>query len=151
MKKLELKHLAPYLAYGVKCLTNLHKGNSKNWGELLVYGLTSEHALFYPEHDEECAELFEDIKPILRPLSDLTKEIEVNGEKFIPINEINRITDAQFTKRVNNFFLVVDGLSAIRLSKGKYYDGIQKLFEWHFDVFGLIKAGLAIDINTLKK
>jgi hypothetical protein len=27
----------------------------------------------------------EKIKPILRPLSDLTKEIEVNGEKFIPI------------------------------------------------------------------
>lgn len=26
-----------------------------------------------------------------------------------------------------------------------------KLFEWHFDVFGLIKVGLAIDINTLSE
>jgi hypothetical protein len=25
----------------------------------------------------------------------------------------------------------------------------QKLFKWHFDVFGLIEKGLAIDINTL--
>ena len=30
-------------------------------------------------------------------------------------------------------------------------DQWQKLFEWHFDVFGLIDAGLAIDINTLEK
>ena len=30
------------------------------------------------------------------------------------------------------------------------YDGIcEKLFEWHFDVFGLIEKWLAIDINTL--
>lgn len=27
---------------------------------------------------------------------------------------------------------------------------IQKLFSWHFDVFGLIDKGLAIDENTLK-
>lgn len=27
---------------------------------------------------------------------------------------------------------------------------MQKLIEWHFDVFGLIEKGLAIDINTLK-
>ena len=25
----------------------------------------------------------------------------------------------------------------------------EKLFEWHFDIFGLIEKGLAIDINTL--
>ena len=26
----------------------------------------------------------------------------------------------------------------------------QKLCEWHFDIFGLIDAGLAVDINTVK-
>jgi hypothetical protein len=26
---------------------------------------------------------------------------------------------------------------------------MQKLLEWHFDIFGLIKEGLAIDINTI--
>jgi hypothetical protein len=30
------------------------------------------------------------------------------------------------------------------------HQDVQKLFEWHFDVFGLISKGLAIDINTLK-
>lgn len=29
------------------------------------------------------------------------------------------------------------------------YDMFKKLFEWHFDIFGLIEAGLAIDINEL--
>jgi hypothetical protein len=30
------------------------------------------------------------------------------------------------------------------------YSVFKNLFEWHFDVFGLIEQGLAIDINTLK-
>ena len=30
------------------------------------------------------------------------------------------------------------------------YQEVQKLLEWHFDVFGLIEQGLAIDINTIK-
>jgi hypothetical protein len=29
------------------------------------------------------------------------------------------------------------------------YENWQLLFKWHFDVFGLIEKGLAIDINTL--
>jgi hypothetical protein len=28
---------------------------------------------------------------------------------------------------------------------------VEKLLEWHFDIYGLIEAGLAIDINTLEK
>ena len=32
----------------------------------------------------------------------------------------------------------------------KMYIEVVKLFEWHFDVFGLIPEGLAIDINTLE-
>ena len=29
------------------------------------------------------------------------------------------------------------------------YQEMCKLLEWHFDIFGLIEKGLAIDINTL--
>jgi hypothetical protein len=37
---------------------------------------------------------------------------------------------------------------------GDYFDDVdywivEKLIEWHFDVFGLIKKGLAIDVNNL--
>ena len=80
-------------------------------------------------------------KPILRPLSDLTKEIEVDGEKFVPAIELNwsNITtdilskSINLTNKFNNLFA---------------FD-YKKLLEWHFDVFGLIEKGLAIDINTL--
>jgi len=32
-----------------------------------------------------------------------------------------------------------------------YQHQFEKLISWHFDVFGLIEKGLAIDINTLKE
>ena len=40
------------------------------------------------------------IQPILLPLSDLTKEIEVNGEKFLPIDILSGETyfDYELTK-----------------------------------------------------
>jgi len=33
----------------------------------------------------------------------------------------------------------------------KLIEAYSLLFKWHFDVFGLIKKGLAVDINTLKQ
>jgi hypothetical protein len=32
-------------------------------------------------------------KLVLHPLSDLTKEIEVNGEKFVPLHELAKVAD----------------------------------------------------------
>ena len=70
------------------------------------------------------------IKPILRPLSDLTKEIDVNGEK-------------------HQMWLLVPHGNSINDVFSWQYKNIKTLFEWHFDVFGLIENGLAIDINSL--
>ena len=41
----------------------------------------------------------------------------------------------------------------IEYQKIKYLPNgiVLQLFEWHFDVFGLIEKGIAIDINTLNK
>ena len=33
--------------------------------------------------------------------------------------------------------------------KWMYYHQIVKLFEWHFDVFGLIEKGLAVNYNEV--
>ena len=66
---LELKHLASYLEHGLKV-----KNHVNNITELTVGNLG--HYL----------EL--QVKPILRPLSDLTKGIEHNGEKFVPLISI---------------------------------------------------------------
>ena len=83
----------------------------------------------------------EDIKLILRPLSDLTKEIEVNGERFVPIDWLEK--NIPPSKKHSNTVTFTNGYIEMC-----YYVEYQKLFEWHFDVFGLIPQGLAIDYNT---
>jgi hypothetical protein len=78
----------------------------------------------------------------------LTKEIEVNGKKFIPIEEL--------LHEINS--LVVGGekyskKEMLGMCNNSYYSEswiTDRLTEWHFDIFGLIDDGLAVDINTVK-
>ena len=79
----------------------------------------------------------EDAKPVLRPLSDLKKEIEVNGEKFVPIEKLPIIG-------MEVLELESDIKSGFIMQKN-----YNTLLEWHFDVFGLIDRGLAIDLNSI--
>lgn len=78
-------------------------------------------------------------KPILRPLSDLTKEIEHNGEKFVPMVEYSSLR----FEEISNYKGGQNVLNFIQVREYKL------LLEMHFDVFGLIDKGLAIDISTL--
>ncbi len=133
MEKLELKHLAPYLPYGLKLQFIFKKEK--------IFLLSTYDEYKNGEQTILIAQALNGYyKPILRPLSDLTKEIEVNGEKFVPIdyyafkNDINYIIE--FQNKYSHY-------------KSVKYGIMEKLFEWHFDVFGLIEKGLAIDFNTL--
>jgi len=126
MEKLELKHLAGYLPYKLKLIDDKPKvmnafcGHSTNWCSI-------EYAIKMQR------------KQILSPLSDLTKEIEVNGEKFVPLDEL---------WKYHNFSAMRWG--DIETDPTRYpYTIVEKLLEWHFDIHGLIEKGLAIDINTL--
>ena len=69
--KLELKHLSPYLPYDLKCDIFFAQ-------QSMVRTLDC----FYLDKLKNNLEF---IRPILRPLSDFNKVIEVNGEKFVPI------------------------------------------------------------------
>jgi hypothetical protein len=143
--KLEIKHLAHYLPYKLKCkwkkskpyeLIGLRKGNQSVSNELWIWkdGLHYNTGYLY-----ECI-------PILRPLSDLTKEIEVNGEKFVPIERLFEV-ESKNDRYLN--YLEIEQQSKIGM---KYisYGIVEKLAEWHIDFQGLIEKQLAIDINTLK-
>lgn len=134
---MELKHIAPYLPHGVHLMNdfgNLH--NTTLNKSISIYEML-------------------EMKLILRPLSDLTKEIEHNGKKLIPYTELDKIKkDVEFYRPIN-----FNSPIELLINTGDYsqeidlYDGyliIQKLLEWHFDIFGLIESGKAIDINTLK-
>lgn len=168
--KLELKHLAPYLPYGLKGWAYSEiRFNNLSYIDVGEFSLSIGNV-----SDMLDQSLFCGCKPILRPLSDLTKEIEVNGERFIPILDLAKLHQSDFRSmnpystnhchactngslhrfgyNINkkSFFLYFDGEEDGFCGLSNQIEMFQKLFEWHFDVFGLIKENLAIDINTLK-
>lgn len=131
---MKLEHLAPYLPYGLKIECNTDE-EIKKYGSY-VSKIVSLH--LNGVDDEYGNNWGLDVRPILRPLSDLTKEIEHYSYKFIPIEKIKESQHHLFFRTdLNNSLL------------GLQYEEMQKLFAWHFDVFGLIEKGEAIDINTL--
>jgi len=126
--KLELKHLTGYFPYELECKTT----HSKYKDSYKLIGIDFSGCIF------KNFELFYfRIKPILHPLSDLTKEIEVNGEKFVPIEKMDSL--GWFNMNCNKKDKV------LRIPYGM----MTFLFEWHFDIYNLIENNLAIDKNTL--
>jgi len=136
MENIKLKHLAPYLPYGLKMIS---KAEGKSAYITTIKRRLKRIETLTPELMEVM--IFLNRKPILRPLSDLTKEIEYNGEKFKPSE---RLAIPLFDSDMQKY--ITQGEVA-----GIPFWVSQKYFEWHFDVFSLIEKGLAIDINTLNK
>lgn len=142
MKKIELKHLAPYLPYELKMQMDWPNGISKI-GELKSVGIhpgtggenlltifvefekdNSRQIIFKPKktnHPPIC-------KPILSPLSDLKSHFD------------------KYRFQIYSDFDYY--ISCIKIKEMEYAE-FEFIFENHFDVFGLIEKGLAIDINTL--
>ena len=81
--------------------------------------------------------------PLLHPLSRLMDEIETGEGKLFPVNyweehlDCVKIEDELVNMATNNY-------CDFHLP----YHVMQKLFEWHIDVFGLIPKGLAEAIKT---
>lgn len=141
--KLELKHLAGYLPYGLKCLYT----HTKEVGQISNIYTIGEG---YDNEDIKLSINFLEgghiwmYKPILRPLSDLTKEIEVNGElhqMWLLAPNCEHYDGTQLINR-NGYKFEIEELK---------YSTIQTMLRFHFDIFGLIENGLAVDINTLDK
>lgn len=142
-EKLELKHLAPYLPHKLK--VNIGEYSESN------VDLTCGHIYNY--------ELYS-IKPILRPLSDLTKITsehltnhdlnmligENNGYGKITIDFYDEELELTYESDSDQQYDSSKSISFYLFEKVR-----QELLKNHFDVFGLIKKGLAVDINTLNK
>ena len=88
-----------------------------------------------------------DFTPICRPLSDLTKEIEHNGEKFVPIVELAKMRSSIVENVIPRAF---EAIKRDIKSKRLPFDMVLKLIEWKFDIANLIESGEAIDVNTLE-
>lgn len=151
MKTLELKDICGYLPYG---LVFQDKGRGVY---LQLVNLLSAQKLIDKSHD------YTEVGPVLRPMSDLTKEITHRGEKFVPLYKLTpafkyfQWSDDRFRLEITQDCVVIGvyskslgdwgGHARIDLTTSK----LDKLDAWMFDYRGLISAGLAIDVNTLPK
>lgn len=138
MKTLELKDICGYLPYGLKFLSDYFSTPH----EIVSIDLTDNTADFSNNCGYTNKSLGE-VKPILRPMSDLTKEITHKGEKFVPFDVLN-----------NRGRFIVFGATGLLYTVAGCIDSdwpmvFDKFHEWMFDYRGLISAGLAIDVNTL--
>jgi len=119
--KLELKHLAGYLPYGLK-----------------IYACYNEYIL---ELEEDCnsegisvRETIENYhKPILRPLSELIIHSDFIDKYHYSFDK----KEGFMVKRRNETYTRIDEL--------------EYLYSKHFDIHNLIENGLAIDINTINQ
>lgn len=150
--KLELKHLAPYLPYNLRL-------TKEDWGKIgqLVPFVKQDFKGLQIEIDYA---LSTKAKPILRPISDLSKL----GVDNIPINEhtINLMIEEKFNEEYGVFEhykgsleLVKEGEPSQRYDSRKVisfevFEEIRnELLKGHYDLFGLIEKSLAIDVNSL--
>ncbi|QEL01100.1 hypothetical protein FKG96_09870 [Olivibacter sp. LS-1] len=138
MDKLELKHIAPYLPYGLK-VQYIHTGEVgiiRNLVDIDDY-YTIKIGIDYK--DSEHIWMF---KPILRPLSSLKNDIVIDGLKFNP-----------FLRLYNLFLIEVSENLEVEVNMNNIMEGycvVTQLISWHFDVFGLIDRGLAVESTKLE-
>ena len=121
---LELKHLAPYLPYGLRLV---YLENTVNEYFTMTSDRDNDLAEFGNISIEQSLEQsIYKCKPILRPLSDLTP----------------RYADAWGISSLKHLIRYIE-------KKDVPMHIYLELLEGHFDVFGLIDNDLAIDINTI--
>ena len=89
------------------------------------------------------------LKPILHPLTDLTKEIEYNGEVFIPIDKLYHLDMLRWDISLLEFINL--DIVADNIYSNKFLEFTLILAKWHFDIARLIDKGEAIDVNTLNE
>ena len=145
--KIKLTHISAYLPYCLKCHAMGEFIDGTVYDEnpipkvFIVTGYFSDsnndkyvEAVF----DDEKHEIFfeTDFFPILRPLSQLNQLIEIDSDKFIPVEKLTEMYGQ--TLELNESQQLVQPITC------EPYILIRQLFEWHFDVFRLINNGLAV-------
>lgn len=163
-----LECIAPYLPYGLKVQV---------YGQTVweTYETDIEHintnGEVYFSHEWNDINNNEYFKFALRPLSDLIKSITHKGETFVPMTKLVGMEKYKHffekfggLKRKDDWSIIdcwwintefddkpkpYEKFCTWQLDRMSFKDAV-KLIKWHFDIFGLIEKGYAIDINTLK-
>ena len=134
--KLELKHIAPYLPYG---LIVKHNDEDTLLTDLHVSGIIN--PVKYEAGITSVIDV-DEVKPILRPISSMTLEeiremqgVVDNEEVYIAVSK----SDIWFEENVLD---PNDG--HMELYSTDLYNAYEWLFKHHFDIFGLIDKGLSV-------
>ncbi|HET8735910.1 MAG TPA: hypothetical protein VFM69_04885 [Pricia sp.] len=155
METLKIEHLAPYLPHKLKFYWEEAGGYelySLSEDGIVLFEPISESYLEFDSHELDGLKIA--VKPILRPLSDLTLSLYFELSNKEPKNDFgiccgkyNGLHDKRdyihhqgYTSR--KYFLD-NGIGSMPYRTVKFF------FEHHFDVFGLIDNNLAIDINQI--
>lgn len=133
-----LEHLTPYLLYNLKIQ---YEGRGKILGNLVSIHLSIKkyHSCTVRLDGKNYNERvhIRSIKPILHPLPEFKNYPDIMDE--FSDYALDQFENAFFIMGgCNNRFDYVD------------YTVMKLMFKHHMDIFGLIKEGFAIDINTLK-
>ena len=134
MKTLELKHVAPYLAYELEWEV-VSRGNfTTSPDEVKIEQMTTANiSLFLAKKVYKRLSC----KPILRPLSQLPQDEKTCAE-------INLLLEPNGLE-INNFLLLKNSILNVAISWQEMQEVLNILYREHYDVFGLIEQNLAIE------
>jgi len=147
--KLELKQLAPYLPYELKFITPKHRIKYGEQTILTARGLSLQDDLslnieFLFDNELYFSNEMKSCTPILRHCNDFDKEITHNGNTFIPYDLAKSVVSEK------QWALIVETVTKDYTKWVDFpYWYVRLLLEWHFDIFGLIDNGLAVNINEV--
>lgn len=157
IEKLTIEHLVPYLSYGLKMRFQDTTGREITLTGITYTGygvaITGGHGSMWLNN---CR-----FKPLLRPLSHLTKEITHGEDTFIMMDRLFEIewpskpkgNSPYYYNDAPNFINIHHHNPAAntKILKNQMLNNpywmIQELFKYHFDVFGLLASGLALPIE----
>lgn len=148
MIDLNHKHITPYLSYRLKGIVGQGQIVELIGLNTLIFSVRKLFVVtdgLYPWDSS-------DFMPILRPKNDLTKKIHKN-KSFIPASIIWDVTQEE----EDNFDIYGEippywkNNMNLDFSNDLSYRETKKLFEWHFDIFGLIGKGAAVDFSKIQE
>ena len=151
IEKIELKHICGYLPHGLKFVSELDKPfdefvDNPIWTMNGISFLFGEHCITTKENND--AYPISLCKPLLLPLSALIEPLE---DGTVPIDEFFILYGGGVSDSAKKYWkkdfvdnILYSPIEAIS------FGVVEKLLEWHFDIFYLIGSELAIDKRTVK-
>ena len=133
----KLKIYSAYLPYGLK-LQYFDDEREILHNDCKIVGFR-EDEMTIANNEYQYDVKFYDVKPILFSLEDLTREITIGGETFVPFDELIKIKNVRLrVEKYENGDKKLLNINTFSFSLFDFeYKIIEKLLEWKFNVFNI--------------